>query len=292
MSPFAPITKSQAGHRYRLRWLSLRPLAIHAMRKLGLLPVVDEFRFWLNVKKNQKKNKAFAALLPTEAFPPARISYDAYSLVDYENYYMSGRRSAEVLLELMSGHIELRSARILEWGCGPGRIVRHLANLRRHLGMEVFATDYNRASVEWCRAAIPGVTFTLNGLQPPLPFPEAFFDAVYSSSVFTHLSEEMHYAWLKEQLRVIKSGGLVIFTTQGDRMKNKLLPAEVRQYEAGELVVRIARTEGSRSYSAFQSPGFIRERFVASIPEATVVRHETTLPLAGIQDVWAVTRHA
>jgi len=269
---------------------TLRQQGITLLRNLGLLPMADEIRFWFKVRQDRKRNKAFAASLPTDVFPPARISYDAYGMVDYENYSNSGRRSAEVLLELMFGHVERKGARILEWGCGPGRIVRQFARLGRGSEMEVFATDYNRTSIEWCKSAIPGVTFAMNGLDPPLPFPDGFFDVIYSSSVFTHLPEEDHYAWLKENFRVVKGAGLVIFTTQGDRMKYKLLPAEARRYEAGELVVRMARVKGSRAYSAFQSPAFVRDKFVPSIPGAKVIRHETELPLAGIQDIWVVMK--
>jgi SAM-dependent methyltransferase len=270
---------------------ALRQQTVALLRKLRLLPMVDELKLGLNVMKNRKRNKAFERLFPTEAFPPARLAIGAYARVDYEDYYEGGKRSAEVLLELMSGHIEPKGARILEWGCGPGRIVRHLAQLGQGLGMQVFGTDYDRASIEWCKSAIPGVTFAMNGLQPPLAFPDASFDVIYSSSVLTHLSEAMHYAWLRENLRVVKKNGLVIFTTGGDRMKDKLLPAEIRQYEAGELVVRRAPTEGSPRYNAFQSPAFVKHKLLPNIPGADLIRHETELPLASIQDIWVIRKH-
>jgi ubiquinone/menaquinone biosynthesis C-methylase UbiE len=270
---------------------TLRRQGIALLRALGLLPAADEFRFLLNVRQNRKKNREFAASRPSETFPPARLAYDAYSFVDYENYYNGGRHSAEAVLDLMSPHIQLRGARVLEWGCGPGRIVRQLAQLGRELGVEVFATDYNRASIEWCKSAISGVTFATNGLQPPLPFPDGFFDVIYSSSVFTHLSEAMHYTWLQENFRVVKCYGLVIFTTQGDRMKDKLLPSEARQYSAGQLVVRTARSEGARAYGAFQSPAFVMNSLLPSIPGAELLRHDTKSPLAGIQDVWVIRKN-
>jgi len=269
---------------------NLRQHTVALLRRLGLLPVVDELRLWLKVMKNRERNKKFAALFPTETFPPARLCNGAYARVDYENYYEGGRRSAEALLELMSGHIEAKGARILEWGCGPARIVRHLARLGKDSGMEVFGTDYDRATLEWCKSAIPGVTFTMNGLQPPLPFPDGFFDVIYSSSVFTHLSEAMHYAWLKENLRVVKRAGLVIFTTAGDSDRYKLLPAEIRLYEAGELVVRTVPLEGSPRYAAFQSPAFVRHKLLPSVPDGELIRHETRLQLASVQEIWVVKK--
>ena len=269
---------------------NLRQRTVVLLRELGLLPAFDELRLWLKVTRNRKRNKTFAASFPTEVFPPARLCDEAYALVDYENYYEGGRRSAEVVLELMSGHIEFKGARILEWGCGPARIVRHLARLGRDSGTEVFGTDYDRATIDWCKSAIPGVTFSLNGLQPPLPFPDGFFDVIYSSSVFTHLSEAMHYAWLRENLRVIKRRGLMIFTTAGDALRYRLLPPEIALYDAGEIVVRTALLEGSRRYNAVHSAAFVKHKLLPSVPDAELIRHETKLQLASVQEIWVVRK--
>ena len=42
--------------------------------------------------------------------------------------------------------------------------------------------------------------------MPPLPFPDRFFDFVYSISIFTHLPEAMQFAWLEDINRVLKAG--------------------------------------------------------------------------------------
>lgn len=263
---------------------------IAVLRKTGLLPAAEEIRFWSSAVGNFSKNRSFAASHPTVAFPPSRISYDAYGGLAYEDYYAGGIQSAETILALIKGDIDFSRAKILEWGCGPGRIVRQLEFLLRESGSTIFGCDYNPASIRWCSSAIPRVTFALNGLRPPLPYESGFFDVVYSSSVFTHLSEEMHYAWLKENLRVLKSRGLLLFTTQGDRMKHKLLPAEVQSYEMGEIVVRGSKIEGARTFTAFQSPAFVRRRLLASTPGLELIRHETELFLAGIQDIWVARK--
>ena len=231
-----------------------RQLVIAALRKTGLFLIADEIRFWLNATGNYRKNRAFASTHPTATFPPPRISYDAYATVDYEHYWTSGMQSAEILFSFLKENLDLSGAKILEWGCGPGRIVCPLERLVRDYGTKVFGCDYNSVSISWCASAIPEVDFKLNELIPPLPFEGDSFDAAYSCSVFTHLSEEMHYAWLKENLRVLKHGGLLFFTTHGDRVKYKLLPSELLQYEAGEIVVRASKKEGKRSFAAFSKP--------------------------------------
>ncbi len=259
------------------------------LRQFRLFPAADEIRFWLTTAKNSARNRKFAASHPGEVFPPARIAYDAYSFVDYENYFNGGLQSAEIAMSLLKDVVK-PGARILEWGCGPGRIVRRLEVLLRESGASLFASDYNSTSIQWCTSAIPAVTFALNGLRPPLPFDAEFFDALYSSSVFTHLSEEMHYAWLQENARVLKRGGLLIFTTAGDRFTPKLLADELREYEAGNLVVRSSGKEGARTYGAFQSPAFVTQKLLPSCASLELLRHETELPFTGIQDIWVVRK--
>ena len=44
------------------------------------------------------------------------------------------------------------------------------------------------------------------GRRPACP------DAIYSVSVFTHLSEDFHRAWQGELLRVVRAGGIMMTT--------------------------------------------------------------------------------
>lgn len=83
---------------------------------------------------------------------------------------------------------------------------------------------------------MPEINFNSNSLAPSLKYEDNSFDFLYSVSVFTHLSEEMHYRWFKENLRIVRPGGIIMLTTHGD--KYKLLPNELFRYEQGELVMR------------------------------------------------------
>ena len=71
--------------------------------------------------------------------------------------------------------------------------------------------------LEWCKSSIPDVEFYLNEPMPPTGVATASFDAVYCCSVFTHLSEQAHYDWAQEHIRILKPGGILAFTTLGDR---------------------------------------------------------------------------
>ena len=72
-------------------------------------------------------------------------------------------------------------------------------------------------------------------------------DIIYGISIFTHLSEKMHFSWTKELTRVLKNDGILFLTTHGDAHKFKLLPKEQVIYENGNLVVHGYKKEGRGS---------------------------------------------
>ena len=135
-----------------------------------------------------------------------------------------------------------------------------LAARRPHL----VGTDYNSASIVWNRAHLPGVEFVENGLEPPLDLAEGVFDVVYCISVFTHLSEDVQLAWAAELARVLKPGGLLICTTQGDAFRHMLVTASERAtYDAGEVVALGNYREGRKYFLAIHPERFVREKLLA-----------------------------
>jgi SAM-dependent methyltransferase len=244
----------------------------------------------MNLFRNYRSNREFAESHPGFPFPPPVVSHDAYSTTNFEFYYTSGQASARLVLDLVTKYVETDRIKICEWGCGPGRIIRHLPAAVAPSEIEVYGTDYNGRTIEWLKEYVPGIHFYQNSLMPPLPFEANTFECLYSVSVFTHLSERSNHDWLEENLRVVKPGGMVLMTVQGDNYRNRLLPDELRDYDSGRIVVRAHTAEGSRLYSTFHSPTFMRERFLRGLK---IVHHAPSPPrhLAGGQDVWVIRKH-
>ncbi|WP_205698116.1 class I SAM-dependent methyltransferase [Conexibacter sp. SYSU D00693] len=103
---------------------------------------------------------------------------------------------------------------VLDFGCGPGRVVDGVAPLLAP-GAVLVGTDVDRESIAWASRNRPGLRFEANGFAPPLAFGDAEFDLVYAISVFTHLTEAQGDAWLTELLRVLRPGGTAILTVLG-----------------------------------------------------------------------------
>jgi len=270
--------------RKRLVKESLQPIP-RLLRVLGLLNQVEKVRYITAVMASYRKNAVFCRDNPGFAVPPKHLAYDAYNRLDWSFYKTSGEQTAIYFAGIIKNYekqTESAPLNILEWGCGPGRVVRHLPSLFGSRG-QIYGTDYNAETVHWCKKNIPQVHFEINGLYPPLNFEDERFDAVYAISVFTHLSEEIGRLWINELERITASKGLIVFTVNGDSLKRYLLPDELAKYESYGFVERSNYQEGKKWFSTFHSPQYVAKSFLTHME---VLEHRTDGFYANIQDVW------
>ena len=113
---------------------------------------------------------------------------------------------------LVSQHRAKPLESVLEFGCGWGRIIRWF--LHDIEPDRLWGIDCMPEAIELCRSTNPYCRFELVNPFPPSNVPDGTFDLIYSYSVFSHLSEDAHLAWLGEFKRVLKPGGLLIATTR------------------------------------------------------------------------------
>jgi hypothetical protein len=237
---------------------SLRSEILEWIRKSGWMQGFDRLFYGLNKLRFSSRNRKFKKANPGIPLPPDYMLYEAYRL-DYGQYIDDGRNTAAALVREISAYADLSQAYILEWGCGPARIVRHLPTLLP--GATIHGTDYNKETIDWCSKNIEGVSFNSNELDPPLNYSSRHFHLVYGLSVFTHLSGQNHYRWMDELYRIIKTGGILYLTTQGKAFLYKLTETEQKLFTAGKIVERARVKEGHRSFSAFQPESFMHTLF-------------------------------
>jgi len=257
------------------------------LRRLRLFYVSDWIRFYIERFGNRKINKEFKKNNREVALPPDYLIYESFQ-INYKKYYTESSNTAKWLVDFFRKYVELKGKKILDWGCGPGRIIRHLPNVIGN-ECEYFGTDYNKKSIDWCSKNLPGINFNNNTLIPILPYPDDYFDVIYGISIFTHLSEIMHYGWYNELFRVLKPNGIMLFTTHGENFKVKLTDSELFRYNKGELIVRGNVKEGHRTFGAYQPPEFMTKLFKNVI----ILDHIVNKPEVGRwlpQDIWIVRK--
>jgi ubiquinone/menaquinone biosynthesis C-methylase UbiE len=100
--------------------------------------------------------------------------------------------------------------RMLDFGCGSGRMIRHLN--RQSESCEIWGTDINANFVYWCKQYLePPFHFVTTTTIPHLPFKDGYFDFVYAGSVFTHI-DDLADAWLLELRRILSPDGRLYIT--------------------------------------------------------------------------------
>ena len=95
--------------------------------------------------------------------------------------------------------------------------------------------------------------FEINALTPPLPYADEQFDLVYALSVFTHLPEPLHFAWMREMKRVLKTDGYLIFSTHGEPYLGDLTPDQQAEFRAGRVVVKDQDAAGTNRCGVYVS---------------------------------------
>jgi len=258
------------------------------LRGLRLIYCFDWIRFYIQVYKNRKVNKDFKFKNQNIKLPPDYLIYESFQL-NYSKYYTESIETAKLFADYCNKYIDLKEIRILDWGCGPGRIIRHLPTLVGN-GCEYIGTDYNKKSIDWCSKNLTDIYFYKNSLNAQLPFDDNFVNLIYGISVLTHLSEQLHYDWFNELYRILKPNGIMLLTTQGDNFKEKMTNSELDKYNESQLVVRGKVKEGHRTYSAFHPHGFMRELF----NKVEILEHIERKPQLGKQlphDIWIIKKN-
>ncbi len=137
---------------------------------------------------------------------------------DTEIFLWSGQQMREEIDELLGNDWSWEHKSVLDFGCGAGRLTRHLLDVAA-AGTEVSACDVDPQSMEWVRENLvpPLAAAPTTEMLPPLPFKQASFDLVLATSVFTHI--DLTWApWLVELRRVLKPGGLFLASFLGPAM--------------------------------------------------------------------------
>src|SRR6186713_202689 len=118
------------------------------LRKMNLLSYAEIARFYLQKLKYKKENDAFSKENSDFVLPPEYFIYETYRL-NYKWYYEDGKNTAEEIGTLFSKYDDYshKGKKILDWGCGPGRIVRHLPTLLPNA--EIYGSDYNENYINW-----------------------------------------------------------------------------------------------------------------------------------------------
>lgn len=170
---------------------------------------------------------------PFTMFPPSSLAWrvggaDPSGNI-YPDFLISGFQVLHNLMSILARHGQTLTDfhAVLDFGCGCGRVTRFVAYERCRA--EITGCDIDPEAIAWCQKNINTANFLVSPFRPPLPFADNQFDFIYSTSIFTHLSEKDQFLWLAELSRVAQPGALLILTTQSKNESYSRLPEETKR---------------------------------------------------------------
>lgn len=177
--------------------------------------------------------------------PPPELIARVTGSADPEQFLDSGRASVhDIRTSLRVLDVELDdAARLLDFGCGCGRVLRHLQDLAA--SVELHGVDTDRDAIAWADAHLPFASFHVVHTHPPTAFPDEHFDLVINHSVLSHLPEDHQDEWLAELARVTRRGGHVQLTVHG-----------TKRFEEVMYMMEVQGTDTSAYRSSFERTGF------------------------------------
>jgi len=108
--------------------------------------------------------------------------------------------------------------KVLDLGCGNGRFFEFL----RDKDINYIGVDFSEKLIEFAKEKYPKVKFQVADALN-LPFPNNYFDKIYSIAVLQHIpSEEFRRQFLKEARRILKPNGFLILTVWKPESKKNL----------------------------------------------------------------------
>lgn len=189
--------------------------------------------------------------------PPPHLRFLVAGTEDLDWFLTRGRAGARTVRDVMDRHgiNPERVEALLDFGCGCGRVLRHLTSLRQ---TRMHGTDVNAWAIRWCARNLPFGSFVPCSLKPPLPYADASFDLMYAFSVFTHFPQPLQRPWMAECRRVLKTGGVLLVTVMGSEYLDQFIPEEITQFRSGQLVLREPGLSGSNYCGAYHPEEYVR----------------------------------
>lgn len=200
-----------------MKFLNFLRSDFNAQDKLSILSDKTWMEYLLGERRIPER---FAAYIPK--MPPEKVQL-----------HFTGASGRETLTQAMDfvnlatdilsqqGMKDLREKKLLDFGCGWGRITRMW--LRCIPGENITGVDPMTDMNSLCQNTIPNVHFMLTQPAPPiLALADQAFDIVTAYSVFSHLNEEYLNLWVNEFARLVKPSGMMFITTRSRKFINHL----------------------------------------------------------------------
>lgn len=148
--------------------------------------------------------------------PPLALVQRTHTGNAVDQYFVEGYsiyRTVSHHFALATGQPIVSVGRMLDFGCGPGRLTRYFLN---EPGLQMWATDIDADCITWCSTHLGAASYFAGSLRPPLSIADGSVGCLLAINVLLHLREEDSLCWLAEWRRICQPGGYVVVTVAAD----------------------------------------------------------------------------
>jgi SAM-dependent methyltransferase len=231
-------------------------------------------------------NRRFRKQHPAIPLPEAYILYESYQL-NYKKYIEDGELTAHEIIDSIKEYVPA-APQILDWGCGPARITRHLKKFCPDA--TITGSDTNTTTITWNKKHIKGIDFVWQKHTPPLPFANEQFHLIIGFSVLTHIPAVTQQEWLHELHRILQPSGIAWLSTHGNHFFQQLPTEKQKELTEQGIYSTAYAVSGHRMMSTYHLP----EKWKNLLEEKFEVLHyydgETYPNKAGKQDLWILRK--
>ena len=129
-------------------------------------------------------------------------------------YFAIGKSAMVAILPGLITSQKKNFSRILDFGCGYGRVGRHLRAFFKNAEIEF--TDIKRDAIDFCAKTFRGNGFVSSTDFNDLKFTSKY-DLIWVGSVFTHIDHERQKILFDKLFSALQPGGILVFTFHGRR---------------------------------------------------------------------------
>lgn len=259
-------------------------------RRCRLLHLLDECHYIASYLLHAPGNALFRLKNPTLIMPPLRWLHDTYQC-DLPRFWEDGRNTAKELIDKAKAHIDIKNQwQVLDWGCGAARITRHLPAFKEIA--TVTGADVHADMIAWHRRHLSGINFDILPPAPPVQMHADQYHLIIGISVFTHIPAERQSAWLLEIERLLRPGGVFIFTTHGKAFDRLMNPAEKKRLQEEGCLTQPYPEAGHRMMTTIHDAKKLRSKLSILFDVMNHIDGKSDPETAGGQDLWIVKKRA
>jgi SAM-dependent methyltransferase len=196
-------------------------------------------------------------------------------------YEQTGRLHRKLLEDTLPDDWSWTGKRVLDFGCGVGRVLRQFAPEAEEA--EFWGCDLDKPSLEWLRESLsPPFQIFESTETGGLPQADGYFDLIYAYSVYTHFTDNWS-GWLMEHHRALADGGMLFATFLGEGMLESLTGEKWNEDQIGMNPLMHGYSWDLGGPIAINSPWWIRAHWGRAFDIVELVpRLENGAPSHGI----------